>query len=80
METITVIAPDITCEHCKRTIESAVRPLPGVHDVQVEVPTKTVQVRFDPVLISRAAIENLLDEEGYPVATTSTAPREAPRA
>ncbi|MGH2411204.1 MAG: heavy-metal-associated domain-containing protein [Chloroflexota bacterium] len=68
METITYTAPDISCEHCQRAIESAVGALPGVQSVQVEIPAKTVQVRYDPTSVDPARIEATLEEEGYPVA------------
>ncbi len=68
-ETMTVTAPDISCEHCQRAIEGAVGQLPGVKRVHVEIPTKTVQVSYDPGQITRAAIEAALEDEGYPVAS-----------
>jgi copper chaperone len=67
METMTVTVPNISCEHCQRAIEGAVGALPGVQSVHVEVPSKTVQVRYDPAHVSREAIAATLDEEGYPV-------------
>ena len=69
MEAVTVTAPNISCEQCQRAIEGAVGALPGVQSVHVEVPSKTVQVSYDPARISRATIEAALDEEGYPVAS-----------
>ena len=66
-ETITVTAPDISCEHCQRAIEGAVGALPGVSAVQVEIPTKAVRVAYDPTQVSRRQIEAAMDEEGYPV-------------
>ena len=69
METMTVTAPNISCEHCQRAIEGAVGALPGVQSVHVEVPSKTVQVSYDPAQVSREAIAATLDEEGYPVAS-----------
>jgi copper chaperone len=68
METVTYIAPDISCRHCQQAIEQAVGALAGVGRVQVEIPAKRVEVRYDPALISPARIEAALDEEGYPVA------------
>ena len=69
MEAMTVTAPNISCEHCKRAIEGAVGALPGVQSVYVAVPSKTVQVSYDPAQVSRATIEATLDEEGYPAAS-----------
>jgi copper chaperone CopZ len=67
METVTYTAPAISCAHCQRTIEGAVRALPGVQSVHVEIPTKTVTISFDPAQATRSQIEATLDEEGYPV-------------
>jgi len=68
METVTYTAPDISCEHCQHAIEGAVGGLPGVQVVHVEIPTKRVEVRFDPTQVKTEQIEAALDEEGYPVA------------
>jgi copper chaperone len=67
METVTYTAPDISCAHCQRMIESALVALVGVRDARVEVPRKTVTVTFDPTRISPREIEATLSEEGYPV-------------
>ncbi|HXT34000.1 MAG TPA: heavy-metal-associated domain-containing protein [Chloroflexota bacterium] len=67
METIIYIAPDISCEHCQRAIEGALGDLPGVSQVQVDIPSKRVEVRFDPTSIDSARLEAALEEEGYPV-------------
>jgi copper chaperone len=68
VEHITLTAPDISCDHCKQTIERELGTLSGVHSVSVAIPTKHVDVRFDPAQTSQAAIVARLDEEGYPVA------------
>jgi copper chaperone CopZ len=68
MESITVTAPDISCEHCKATIEREVGAMPGIERVTVDIPTTRVAVSYDPRQVSEAAIIAKLDEEGYPVA------------
>jgi len=68
METITLTAPDISCDHCKRTIEQTVGALAGVKAVTVAVAPKQVTVEYDPAQVDRAAIAAALDDEGYPVA------------
>jgi copper chaperone len=67
METITLSAPDISCEHCKRTIERELGDLAGVTACSVDVPTRRVDVTYDPAQVSREAIVARLDDEGYPV-------------
>ncbi|HMK93428.1 MAG TPA: cation transporter [Thermoleophilia bacterium] len=59
--------PDVSCNHCKMAIEQAVAQVPGVESVDVEVDTKSVNVRIDSsgdLQAVRAAIE----DEGYTVA------------
>ena len=67
MDTVTYSAPAISCAHCQRAIEGAVGALPGVQGVRVGIPTRTVEVDFDPARVTPAQIEATLDEEGYPV-------------
>jgi copper chaperone len=67
METLTYTAPAISCEHCQKAIEGAVGALPGVAQVRVDIPTKRVEVRYDPAQVNARQIESTLDEEGYPV-------------
>ena len=68
METITLTAPDISCEHCTAAIQGAVGALAGVKNVQAEIATKLVTIEFDPSRVSLDKIEAVMDDEGYPVA------------
>jgi copper chaperone len=60
--------PAISCEHCKRAIESAVSGLQGIDEVEVEVPAKSVSIRFDAAEVSMQTIRDAIEEEGYAVA------------
>lgn len=68
MESITLVAPDISCEHCQHAIEGALGKTSGVSSVKVDIPTKTVQVRYDPQQVTLEKIEEVLDDVGYTVA------------
>lgn len=68
METKTVTAQDISCDHCKMTIEKSVGGLQGVKSVNVAVDPKQVTVQYDPDTISWDQIAATLDDEGYPAA------------
>lgn len=68
MESTTLVAPEISCEHCQHAIEGAVGKLAGVSQVHVDIPTKSVRIDYDPRIIDLAKIEEVLDETGYPVA------------
>ncbi len=67
-QSITLTAPDISCEHCTAAIDSAVGALDGVKHVKSDIATKHVDVEFDPSRVSLAEIEAAMVEEGYPVA------------
>ena len=60
--------PNISCNHCKMAIEAALRGLDGVIAVEVEVPDKTVSVRFDADVLTLQTVKRAIEEEGYPVA------------
>jgi copper chaperone len=68
MESITLVAPDISCEHCQHAIESAVSKMDGVQTVNVDIPTKTVHVEYNPQQVMLAKIEEVMDDVGYTVA------------
>jgi copper chaperone CopZ len=59
--------PDISCAHCEKTILEALRGKPGVQAVAVSVPNKSVLLKFDENTLSLDNVEEILDEEGYPV-------------
>ncbi len=68
MESTTLVAPDISCEHCQHAIEGAVGKMEGVSSVKVDIPTKSVHINYDPQKVTLDKIEEVLDEEGYAVA------------
>ncbi len=68
METVTLRVPDVSCEHCVKTIDQTLSPLQGVSDVKTDIESKTVTLSFDPAKVSLAVIEQALAEADYPVA------------
>ncbi len=60
METVTLTAPDISCEHCQRAIEGAVGALPGVASVTVHIEPKQVTVVYDPGAVSLERIKDVM--------------------
>jgi copper chaperone len=60
--------PEISCEHCVKTIDGALGALPGVESVTTNLDSKTVSLRYDPAEVSMDTIEATLDEAGYTVA------------
>ena len=64
MEKTTLVAPDISCEHCQRAIEEALGELAGVNAVKVDIPTKSVQIDYDPQKVTLPKIEEVLVRYG----------------
>jgi copper chaperone len=69
MSEITLSVPDISCGHCKTSIEGAVGALGGVDRVEVSIESKTVAVQFDDGRTDLAAITTAIEEQGYDVAS-----------
>ncbi|WIG58129.1 MAG: hypothetical protein OJF49_000874 [Ktedonobacterales bacterium] len=68
VQAVTLSVPDVSCEHCVKAISGALGPLAGVEQVQTDIPSKTVQLRYDPAQVSMTQIEAALDDAGYTVA------------
>jgi copper chaperone len=68
MSDVVFSVPDVSCEHCERTISGVLQPLAGVREVSVDVPARTVAVAFDERLVSVERLKEVLAEEEYPVA------------
>ena len=65
---ITLSVPDVSCEHCVKTVNGALGALPGVEAVSVDLASKTVRLRYEPAQVTLERIEETLDEAGYTVA------------
>lgn len=64
----TLSVPDVSCEHCVKTINGALGAVEGVEQVSVDIPSKTVRLEYDANQVDMAKIEEVLDEAGYTVA------------
>lgn len=60
----TYSVPEISCGHCKSTIESAVADLDGIDSVDVDIDAKTVTVAGG----NDDAIVAAIEDAGYDVA------------
>lgn len=62
----TLSVPEIHCDHCKMSIEGAVKAIDGVATAEVSVEQATVSVGFD----APASIESIItaiEDQGYEV-------------
>ena len=65
MSSTTVAVPGIHCDHCKQSIEGALRTMPGVRSADVSVPDRSVAVDYDDSVVDLDAIRNAIIEQGY---------------
>jgi copper chaperone len=65
--TTVLTVPDISCEHCERTITNALTPVEGVRTVNVDILTRQVRVDYDETVVSIDKMKEVLQEEDYPV-------------
>lgn len=68
MTQITLSVPDISCGHCKGSIEGAVSPLDGVESAVVAIDERNVAIEYDGSEATMDAIVSAIDEQGYEVA------------
>ena len=69
MTTTTLNVPDISCGHCKSSIEGAVNELSGIDKVEVHIEQRTVDIAFDDTALDLAAIVEAIEDQGYEVAS-----------
>lgn len=67
MRSMTLSVPNISCGHCKVSIEAAVSILDGVETVNVNIDPKTVDLTFDASAVSLDTIIEAIEEQGYDV-------------
>ncbi len=68
VQDIVLSVPDVSCEHCVKTINGALGDLQGVETVSTDIPTKSVHLRYDASQLSMEQIEATLDDAGYTIA------------
>tara|TARA_Y100000816_G_scaffold229263_1_gene174382 strand:+ start:155 stop:364 length:210 start_codon:yes stop_codon:yes gene_type:complete len=67
---INFTVPEISCGHCKETIESTINSLESVETVSVDIDQKSVYVKSSSSL-NLSLVSNMLDEQGYTVVESS---------
>ncbi len=68
MTSRTLSVPDISCQHCKSSIEGTVGPLNGVDSVEVAIDDRTVAIDYDGTDDTFEGIVAAIEEQGYEVA------------
>lgn len=65
METNTLKLRGMSCASCARSVEDAIRSVPGVRDCAVNFGVEQATVEYDPKRVSLAQIQTAIVEAGY---------------
>jgi copper ion binding protein len=68
VQDVVLSVPDVSCQHCVHTINTALGALPGVEAVSTDIAGKSVHLRYDSAQLSMEQIEATLDDAGYTIA------------
>jgi copper ion binding protein len=66
--TTTFKVPDMTCGHCKATVEKALLDVDGVRTASVDLDTKSVVIDHGDA-VTHETLSDAIDAAGYSVAT-----------
>lgn len=67
MITRSLSVPGMHCDHCRSSIEGALRPLPGVREATVDLAARTVTVAYDEQQVDERSIVTAIEDQGYDV-------------
>ena len=65
LQTATIKSSNIVCNECVKTIKKAVYSLEGIRDVNVDLETKTIVVKYVPLQTNAETIEITITRVGY---------------
>lgn len=66
---LTMVVKGLSCPSCTNTIRSLLMQKPGVKDAQVLYPSGVGYVVYDPLVIKKSEIVNIIASRGYKVET-----------
>jgi copper chaperone len=72
MASVVLNVPDISCEHCEKTITRALSPLEGVRQVRVDIARRQVTLDYEASAIDVERVKEILLQEEYPVESVAT--------
>jgi len=67
MTSILLQVPEIHCDHCKSSLESAVGALEGVDSVEVAIADATLDVDYNETEVGLDVIKTTIEDQGYAV-------------
>lgn len=66
--TTTLSVPEISCDHCKMSIEEAALSVSGVRSAAVDIGEKQVTISYESTTVELDAVVTAIEEQGYEVA------------
>lgn len=63
MDTLHLTIEGMTCQHCVRAVDGALRETPGVEVTRVEI--GSADVEYDPATVSTDRIAEVIADAGY---------------
>lgn len=67
-KSITFSVDGMSCDHCKRSLEEAVKSLAGVTGAAVDLEQNLVEITFDEKTVEKEALVEAIETAGYRVA------------
>ena len=80
VETLTLPVLGMTCAGCVRTVEGALRSVPGVVEANVNLATRRASVAYEPGRVSAGDLRRAVTDAGYAVPEIADETPEADRA
>ncbi len=56
--------PDMNCQHCKMRITDALKQIPGIRSIMVDLITREVEIKCEASLLRETIVERIR-QEGY---------------
>ncbi|WP_372869509.1 copper chaperone CopZ [Planomicrobium okeanokoites] len=67
MEQTTLKIEGMTCDHCKKAVDGALRNLQGVQEVKVDVTKGIADVTYNNSEVTADSMKEAVEEQGYDV-------------
>lgn len=67
MEQTTLKIEGMTCDHCKKAVDGALRNLQGVQEVKVDVAKGIAEVTYNNSEVTVDSMKEAVEEQGYDV-------------
>lgn len=67
LKTLTIVVSGMSCRHCKKAVEEAVKKLAGVNDAKVDLESSLLTVTFDSRKLGLTELQNAIIGAGYEV-------------